>query len=208
MKTRKEIHKLLNKLNLTGTGVEIGVRLGRYSEYLLKNTKLSKLYSVDPWVSIPRTIYYDIANTNQLTQTIIYFQTIVRLSRFKTRSIILRMFSIEASSLFQDNSLDFVYIDANHSYEGCKEDIKTWYPKVKKGGILAGHDYLNGIMDNTLFGVKRAVDEVFEKVSKTDESPCPSWYIIKWHNRPTDLSVGIRSGGNLWEVSHKTSRGS
>ena len=59
-----------------------------------------------------------------------------------------------ASKLYLDNSLDFVFIDATHEYDSVKEDIKLWYPKVKEGGILAGHDY------NTKFpGVDKAVNE-------------------------------------------------
>ncbi len=60
----------------------------------------------------------------------------------------------EAHKLFKDESLDFVFIDADHSYEGVLEDIKLWHPKVKRGGTFAGHDY-----DWT--GVKAAVTEYF-----------------------------------------------
>jgi hypothetical protein len=70
------------------------------------------------------------------------------------RSKILRLPSVEAAKLFDFEELDFVYIDAAHSYQSCMNDIVSWYPKVRTGGILAGHDYQN---DN--FGVKRAVDE-------------------------------------------------
>jgi hypothetical protein len=48
-----------------------------------------------------------------------------------------------ASNMFQDESLDFVYIDANHAYDFVKQDIELWYPKVKKGGYLWGHDYID-----------------------------------------------------------------
>ena len=54
----------------------------------------------------------------------------------------MRMTSYQASKMFSDNSLDFVYIDANHSYESVKEDLKVWYPKVTNGGYLFGDDYL------------------------------------------------------------------
>ena len=61
--------------------------------------------------------------------------------------------SIEASQLFDDNSLAGVFIDANHTYEEVKKDLGAWYPKIKKGGWITGHDYING--------VKKAVDDFF-----------------------------------------------
>lgn len=53
----------------------------------------------------------------------------------------IRMTSIEASKLYGDDSIDFIFIDACHEYDCVKEDIQHWYPKVKSGGILAGHDF-------------------------------------------------------------------
>ncbi len=64
----------------------------------------------------------------------------------------IRMDSIEASKLYEDNSIDFVYIDADHSYEAVKNDINAWLPKVKPNGILAGHDY-------PMLSVREAVHE-------------------------------------------------
>lgn len=52
-----------------------------------------------------------------------------------------KMSSVEASKLYEDGSLDFVYIDANHTYEGVKEDIEVWMPKIKPTGYIGGHDY-------------------------------------------------------------------
>lgn len=69
----------------------------------------------------------------------------------------IRRTSEEANNLYQDESVDIIFIDADHSYEAVKKDIKIWLPKVKKGGILAGHDYPSGYHP----GVKQAVDEIF-----------------------------------------------
>jgi predicted O-methyltransferase YrrM len=62
--------------------------------------------------------------------------------------------SVEASNDFRDNSIEIVFIDAAHEYEPVKEDINAWLPKVRNGGLIAGHDYL-------LPSVKKAVDEIF-----------------------------------------------
>ncbi len=64
--------------------------------------------------------------------------------------------SWEAASYYEDNSLDFVFLDADHSYDSVKKDLEAWWPKVKLGGIFAGHDYTE-----LGYGVKKAVDEFF-----------------------------------------------
>ena len=71
------------------------------------------------------------------------------------------MDSVQASELYKDESLDFVFIDGDHTYDAVIGDIKAWYPKVKNGGIIAGHDY-NG-KDGGVYGVVEAVDEFFGK---------------------------------------------
>jgi len=63
----------------------------------------------------------------------------LRLAPYKTT--IVRKLSTDAAMDFGDESLDFVYIDADHSYNAVKEDIAAWAPKVRRGGIVAGHDY-------------------------------------------------------------------
>lgn len=77
----------------------------------------------------------------------------------------LRMSSLDAAKLFENTSLDFVFIDAQHEYEFVKNDIVAWLPKIKAGGILAGHDYLkqwSGIISavNELLSPKIEVSEL------------------------------------------------
>ena len=74
-----------------------------------------------------------------------------------------RMTTNEAAGLFKDESLDAVFIDADHSYEAVKMDIENWMPKVRKGGILAGHDY-----NSAWPGVIKAVNEIFPEAQKID----------------------------------------
>lgn len=65
--------------------------------------------------------------------------------------------SVEQSEKIQDNSLDMVYIDAAHDYDSVITDLNAWYPKVKSGGFISGHDYDDG------FDVKKAVGDFNKK---------------------------------------------
>ncbi len=76
---------------------------------------------------------------------------------FKDRRTILRMDSKDAARAVPDASLDLAFIDADHSYEGCKSDLEAWYPKVRPGGIFSGHDFENTEFPG--FGVTQAVTE-------------------------------------------------
>jgi predicted O-methyltransferase YrrM len=82
-------------------------------------------------------------------------------SQYPDRIIKHKMSSLEAAQLFKDGSLDAVYIDADHSYPSAREDILTWKPKVRPGGILSGHDY-----GRCHIGVKLAVDEILGSPDK------------------------------------------
>ena len=83
-----------------------------------------------------------------------------------------------------DGTLDFVYLDAGHDYASVLEDLQAWAPKVRPGGMLAGHDYWNGSSEAVpIYGVKKAVDEFARKrgvsirVSRREPDNCKSWLI-------------------------------
>jgi hypothetical protein len=159
--TRTEFPVLLNERRLLGCGVEIGVQLGEYSATILKYWRGMHLISVDPWLSDAPENYIDIANVPQSQHEERYQATCQKLEPFGARSSIWRMTSLEAAPRIPDYSLDFVYIDARHDYASVMEDLIAWVPKVRPGGIVAGHDYLDGMLAAGEFGVKRAVDEFF-----------------------------------------------
>jgi len=160
----KEISKRF-KYDQNIVGVEVGVRYGKNAEQLLCNLPNLKLYLVDRWEKPPiGDSYYKSGDgvaqraAGHLKRA--YKQTKERLARFKTRTTFLRTDSCAASEMFSDGLFDFVFIDADHSYDGVKKDIICWLPKVKKGGYLCGHDYGHVKIGE----VKRAVDELLDSV--------------------------------------------
>ena len=156
---RLELPFILNRRGLLGEGVEVGVQYGFFSEHILKNWTGRRLYSVDLWKAFPKERYKDISNVSQEEQDRIYDEARARLAPFGERSKIMRLPSLEAVKEFKNGQMDFVYIDAMHTYEDVLEDLQAWHPKVHPGGILCGHDYLNGEIEGSVYGVKRAVDE-------------------------------------------------
>lgn len=180
---RKDIIKIVTSINPTGIGVEIGVQKGKFSAQILNEWNKGFLFLVDPWKEFPKNEYSELGNVSQERQEAFYEETICRLAPYADRYRVIRETSEQAVKQFEDNYFDFVYIDANHKYEYIKQDIELWYPKVKKGGVFAGHDYYNSNILN-ICGVKRAVTEwtkkenIVDKVVITQEI-IPSWFIIK-----------------------------
>lgn len=179
---RWQLPSLLNARDLYGTGVEIGVCEGWFSCYLLENWRGTKLISVDPWKHFAAG-YVDGCNVGQAEMDAICARATARLAVFGRRSEIWRLLGDEAAAKIPAGSLDFVYIDAQHHYEAVKADLATWYPKLKTGGLLAGHDYMDGSLDVGEFGVKSAVDEFTAQhqldLHVTGESFAPSWFVHK-----------------------------
>jgi hypothetical protein len=150
--------KTLNQSSLLGEGVEIGVLQASFSEWILEHWKGKCLHSIDPWLYFSDGSYVDGHNLSDSNHEEHYRIACEKLSPFGNRSKIHRKRSEEAAPDFLDGSLDFVYIDAQHHYEAVCDDIARWYPKVKVGGIIGGHDFFkDGDYPFGRFGVQRAV---------------------------------------------------
>lgn len=158
-------------------GVEIGVERGMFSKTLCSQYPEVKLYCIDPWKAYKT--YREHVSQEKLDG--FYEDTKQRLSHFNCE--IIRKFSIDAVKDFEDESLDFIYIDANHNYENVMLDMILWLPKLKKGGMLAGHDYKKFKGQNHIYGVVPAVNDYAKFLGKEliiwrgDKSP--SWSFIK-----------------------------
>ncbi len=132
---RNQLAELLPELDFK-TGVEVGVAAGEYSKTLAKANPQMKFYGIDPWQ--PQKGYRDY--TRQTTFNKLYEDAQSRLKDLPNYEF-MRMTSLEALDKFDDNSLDFVYIDADHSFTQVANDIHGWLAKLRPGGIISGHDY-------------------------------------------------------------------
>jgi hypothetical protein len=156
------------------TFVEIGVLKGRAISYLaakLKNRTGIKLYAVDVFETI-HTLSHDHLKGYQSQKGYLYEMYNYNLQEAGVRSLIEDKIGLswEVAKDFRDDYFDFIFIDADHTYEGVRKDIEAWYPKLKKGGIISGHDY-----HSSWPGTIKAVDEFFDKKIKR---MCRSvWYV-------------------------------
>ena len=125
-----------------GKGVEVGTFKGEFSKEIMKLCG-GTLYMVDVWLPLNNDEYNDSTNNGNFQKGAIFGAAIDNISGYENRAIMIRANSEKASEIFEDESLDFVYIDANHAYDYVVQDIQLWYPKVKPGGFLCGHDYID-----------------------------------------------------------------
>lgn len=135
--TRNQFGQLLTQLNLTKLGVEIGTHRGEFALLLLSNWS-GQLYCIDPYIS--RYSSKDPAALGN--RGFDYKHAITITQSYRNRCCFFLETSEEAVIHFNDNTLDFVYVDGNHEPPHPEEDIKRWYPKLKSGGLLAVHDIL------------------------------------------------------------------
>lgn len=139
LKNRDEIPALLEEMNFS-SGIEIGVKQGDFAKKVLDTWKSCDEYHlVDLWAK--QENYKDVANVEDAVHDKFYEETKDALKSFEDKVHYHRMYSTEAATKFKDESIDFIYVDARHDYCGAKEDIEYYWPLLKPGGIMAGHDY-------------------------------------------------------------------
>lgn len=181
LKNRIELIKHISKKYPDGVGVEVGVQKGEYSKAILENWDCRKLYLVDPWEEYDE-YSEDWGAISQQGHEQNLEITKKNIEQYKNKVQIIKDYSVSAAELFNEKSLDFVYLDARHDKEGIKEDIEAWWPLIKEGGIIAGHDYTDFSQPHNKIEVKEVVDEFFEdygRVNYTLDGPYPSWWIEK-----------------------------
>lgn len=184
LKNRQELAKYFNSLGFK-IGAEIGVATGYYSKVLMESIPGLVLYGIDPWARVYGGDEWRWHRYSLHDQAMKNLSSFIESGAYK----VIRKTSMDALDDIKDESLDFVFIDANHDYKYVKEDIEGWARKVRKGGIVSGHDY------HIFFSGKKdviiAVDEYvknnnlellltsFDLKNADKDSRRPCWYFFK-----------------------------
>jgi len=117
---------------------EVGVECGLNAIEMMQKMNIKKIYLVDPYTAFAEPSVREIPQNVQDDCYKIMFKN---MEKYLDPSVLVTQDSVFASSLFTDEFFDFVYVDANHDYEHVKQDVNAWWPKVKVGGVMGGHDY-------------------------------------------------------------------
>lgn len=180
---RETLARLFYLLGFT-RGVEVGVERAMYSEVLLRENPLLHLTCVDAWQAYRG--YRDHVDQRKLDR--FYDEAQQRLSSFPGRVTFVRAFSQKAAAAVPDRSLDFVYIDAAHDFASVAADLRAWSPKVKVGGIVAGHDYLKAKLPSLMH-----VPQVIH--GWTDAYEIAPWFVLGRHAK---VPGELRDDGRSW----------
>jgi predicted O-methyltransferase YrrM len=166
----KGLVSIIKKLTGNLIGCEIGVCHGFTTEYFLNNLiNIKKIYAID---SYPTFIDWGGVRLTQERQQETKDRCAKRLSNYTNVELVYSTSSQFVNNI-ENNELDFIFIDGDHSYEATLEDIKNYWPKVKTGGVFAGHDiYLPSVAQ----ALKEFFKDKFSDISVVENS---AWYVIK-----------------------------
>jgi len=153
---------------------EIGVWRGEFSARVL-STWDGTLHMIDAWRHLEN--YQDQCNLSDDEHSKC-FEAAQRVAEaFMPRGVIWRELTPVAAARFPDGFFDLIYLDANHSYEAVMADLAAWTPKIRAGGTFCGHDYMDGVRQEGVFGVKTAVNEFFKRPPEIiTKEHYPSWF--------------------------------
>lgn len=154
---RSVVDRLIKENNLE-FGAELGVQSGYLFFHLLDTHPDLILFGVDAWMGNNQAAYAKMKK--EVNEKVVDYKN----------GMIMNMTTNEAAAKTPDESLDFVFIDADHSYPACKIDMEKWMSKVKVGGYIIGHDC-------EVSSVRRALEEVFGKNYQKDVDQV--WYVQK-----------------------------
>lgn len=165
-----------------GTCAEIGVARAFYSKEIIEYNQPQSLFLIDYWKNFD--LGYRDSNMVTDEQHEQRYQSIIEYFGNNQTVSIVRDLSTSAASKFDKNFFDWIYIDADHSYDGCLKDLKAYNNKVKLNGYICGHDYFPPGVGKKGFGVNEAVNDFIKEegyyfVGYTNEAKFTSYVIAK-----------------------------
>jgi len=151
--------------------VEIGSYRGASTELFAKHCK--KIHAIDPWSKVVEGKYVNVTRATRKMPAQMEAEEVFlkRMSAYNNVEII-KDFSYNVYDRFEDQSLDMIYIDGHHTFDAALEDVRQWLPKLKTGGVLAGHDY-------SLPEIKKLVDMITESIPERKRYRDTSWAFVK-----------------------------
>ncbi|EOD34185.1 hypothetical protein EMIHUDRAFT_201823 [Emiliania huxleyi CCMP1516] len=150
LSSRNDFAWLLAAVDVRGAAVEVGVADGEFSSMVLAGWRGCTQYTqVDPWFDKVTAAQRFGKNAKLVTMTdqshlgsqLCSVRTHFRHARYSGKVRQLRMLSADAAAHITDSSLAFVYIDGDHYFRGVQEDLRMYWPKLRPGGLIAGHDF-------------------------------------------------------------------
>ena len=164
---KKFLLKSMKHISKFGLVVEIGSWMGgssvKLAEGIIKYKNGARLYCVDP--------FKEFCDDLEVVRKGRDIRKIFDKNMKGYLHHVVEMYSVDASDEFEDESIDFIFIDGDHTYEGVKSDIEAWYPRIVTGGVMCGHDF-----GAKYPGVGKAVKEIFKEFSLPARS---IWKVVK-----------------------------
>eukprot|EP01031_Cornospumella_fuschlensis_P023569 gene23569-28579_t len=201
---REDIGLFLQESNFK-IGVELGVQRGFYTRDLLSKWRTADKYVlVDLWAQ--QENYLDGANVANRIHEKYMAESIANAQNMKNQGfvkefVVCRNYTVNCALDYPDFHFDFIYVDARHDYKGVLLDIRTWWPKLKFGGVMAGDDYaiqsevagnwsvnFDGTVDYTGRIVRGAVDDFFSDRFH-DLKGCPRQVTVSYRENPHYLNT-------------------
>jgi len=187
-----QVVALLTRYRKDGmTVTEVGVDRGQTSQAILERCPfVSLLVMVDSWTAHDEDTVYAKSGDGKATRaqeeaTAAMREAETRTEAYSARRLMHQMASTQAARMMVDDAMDAVFIDGDHTYEGVRSDLQSWWPKLREGGLMFGHDYGHPRDKRGIFGVKRAVDEFAAEhglTAKVDEGTT----VWRYEKEPTD----------------------
>ncbi len=170
-----KLHGLLELINDFVTSdtvmVEIGCYRGASTELFALHCK--KIYAIDPWSKVIEGKYVNVSRaTRKMPQQVEAENTFMNRAAKHSNINPIKDFSYNVYDQFENNSLDLVYVDGHHSGRAVYEDVLHWFPKLKTGGVMAGHDFQMG-------QIKRVVDSITDVIKSRKRYRDGSWAFVK-----------------------------